>query len=209
MKEKSKIIALIGKCATGKTYYSLKLAKHPNVNRIISYTTRPRRDNETDGVDYHFLSDDEFDSRLKTETVYEQTEYIVDGKRFRYSTCSGVFSDNKINVMVINPHGLKQLIENEEIKKRLLVVHITADLKTRIERYLSREDKNNDDNKIYKRLTERLLQDEKDFEELNDIIKKEKIEWCEISNNDNDSVNDSTCIEFLFVLAQYYTHHKA
>ena len=33
--------------------------------RSVSATTRPPRDGETDGVDYHFLSDEEFQLRRK------------------------------------------------------------------------------------------------------------------------------------------------
>lgn len=35
---------------------------------VVSYTTRPKRENETDGIDYHFISKDEFMSRTKNAT---------------------------------------------------------------------------------------------------------------------------------------------
>ena len=41
------------------------LKRHPEYKYSISATTRPRRHYERDGVDYYFLSDDEFDRRLQ------------------------------------------------------------------------------------------------------------------------------------------------
>jgi guanylate kinase len=35
---------------------------------VVSYTTRPKRENETDGIDYHFISKDEFMSRTENAT---------------------------------------------------------------------------------------------------------------------------------------------
>jgi guanylate kinase len=32
----------------------------PNAKEIVSCTTRPIRDNEKDGVNYHYLTNDEF-----------------------------------------------------------------------------------------------------------------------------------------------------
>ena len=40
------------------------LATVPGLIFSISYTTRPRRSTETDGVDYVFISRDEFEKRL-------------------------------------------------------------------------------------------------------------------------------------------------
>ena len=58
---KIKIVALFGKSGAGKD--SLQrwiLSNIKNVNSIISYTTRPKRDYEFDGKDYYFVSNDFF-----------------------------------------------------------------------------------------------------------------------------------------------------
>ena len=46
---------------TGKTTVLKRLMKElPDVTFSVSYTTRPSRQDETEGVDYHFISRDEF-----------------------------------------------------------------------------------------------------------------------------------------------------
>jgi guanylate kinase len=46
----------------------------------VSATTRPPRPGEKDGVDYHFLTDDEFDKRLELGDFVEHARYS--GRRY-------------------------------------------------------------------------------------------------------------------------------
>ena len=52
--------------------------------RSVSATTRPPRNGETDGVDYHFLSDEEFDLRRKRGDFLECFQVFTQG--FWYGT---------------------------------------------------------------------------------------------------------------------------
>ena len=51
-----KIFCIMGKSATGKDtiYKSLLQNSDLKLNRIVSYTTRPIREGEEDGIEYHF-----------------------------------------------------------------------------------------------------------------------------------------------------------
>lgn len=49
------IIAIVGASGSGKTYFSRLLQNELNVFAIVSHTTRPRRENETEGKDYYFI----------------------------------------------------------------------------------------------------------------------------------------------------------
>ena len=63
MNKQYTIMAIMGKAGSGKDTLCRALLKEPeflNAKPIISCTTRPIRDNETDGVDYHFLTNEEF-----------------------------------------------------------------------------------------------------------------------------------------------------
>ena len=57
------------------------LAKYPQLAFSISATTRPKREKETDGIDYYFMSDGEFKQGLEEgefieyEEVYEDSYY--------------------------------------------------------------------------------------------------------------------------------------
>ena len=60
--DKIKILALFGKSASGKdSIQKWIVSNYPQLtNKIVSCTTRPPRSGEQDGVDYFFLSNEEF-----------------------------------------------------------------------------------------------------------------------------------------------------
>lgn len=54
------IYALLGKSCSGKTTVLNYLSKIHNQKKITAVTTRPIRKGEINGVDYHFIRDEEF-----------------------------------------------------------------------------------------------------------------------------------------------------
>lgn len=56
--------------------------RHPDVWLSVSVTTRPPRRGETDGVEYHFVDDAEFDRMVDFGELLEHAEYAG----FRYGT---------------------------------------------------------------------------------------------------------------------------
>ena len=71
-----KILAIMGKAGSGKDTLLHALLKEPvfaDAKPIISCTTRPIRDYEKDGVDYHFLTVDEFQNKVLNEDMIEAT----------------------------------------------------------------------------------------------------------------------------------------
>lgn len=54
---------LMGKSAAGKDTLLNKLVAQGKYKPIISYTTRPMREGETDGVEYHFVTETQFSKR--------------------------------------------------------------------------------------------------------------------------------------------------
>ncbi|GIV26520.1 MAG: guanylate kinase [Bacteroidia bacterium] len=78
-----KLIVFSGPSGSGKTSIVKKiLEKYPDLLGFsISATTRPKRENETDGKDYYFISKEEFERKIKNnefiewEEVYEGIYY--------------------------------------------------------------------------------------------------------------------------------------
>lgn len=65
----------------GKTTLSRRLlAEHAELRFSVSYTTRPRRTGEREGVDYHFVSDETFD-RMIAEGAFVEFA-VVHGRRY-------------------------------------------------------------------------------------------------------------------------------
>ena len=155
------IIVLVGKTASGKTTVANELCKH-GYKRIITYTTRPMRENETQDVDYHFISDEQFNKMVKNN---EFTEYK------RYNTAHGVWSYGSVvtseqelsddcYVIILTPQGLRDL--SKKIS-RYIAFYLNVSLESQLERLRKRGDEE-------QQIIKRLINDDKDFENVLDIV---------------------------------------
>jgi guanylate kinase len=71
-----KVFVITGPSGVGKgTLIRGLLARVPELELSVSATTRPPRPGEHDGVDYHFLSEEEFDRRLAAGEFIEHATY--------------------------------------------------------------------------------------------------------------------------------------
>ena len=74
-----KLVLFCGPSGSGKTtivHHLLK--KFPMMRFSISATTRPKREMETDGVDYHFLLPEEFRAKIANNEFLEWEEVYKD-----------------------------------------------------------------------------------------------------------------------------------
>jgi guanylate kinase len=84
----------------------LLLDRFPEMKLSVSATTRDPRPGEQDGVDYHFLSPDEFDERVETDDFLEWAEYAGN----RYGTLrSELERDAHPLVLEIEVQGARQV----------------------------------------------------------------------------------------------------
>ncbi|MGA2367991.1 MAG: guanylate kinase [Dehalococcoidia bacterium] len=70
-----RIIVISGPSGVGKdVVIDAIIGKNPNFHHIVTATTRKKRPGEVDGVDYHFLSKDEFMRKIDAEDFLEYAE---------------------------------------------------------------------------------------------------------------------------------------
>ena len=127
------MIILCGASASGKTVTALELQKKYGLKKAITTTTRDKRVGETDGVEYFFISKEEFQKRLAENKFVESSLY-----NGNYYGC-GIDQVSDEKVVVLDPNGLHSFkkLKNKNIVTFLLI----ADEKTRRERMVSRGDK--------------------------------------------------------------------
>ena len=66
---------LMGKSAVGKDTVQKELMTNADFERVVTATTRFMREGEQDGVDYHFMSDEQFKEDAANDKFIEYTEF--------------------------------------------------------------------------------------------------------------------------------------
>lgn len=129
-----KIVALVGKSGSGKDRILRELCANSDYHEIISNTTRPIRENEVDGVNYHYLTDEEF---LRKKDNGEMLE-TADFRGWHYGTSYDNLNENKVNIGVYNPTGYMSLLDNDNVEVYGIMVNCSN--KERVIRQLNREE---------------------------------------------------------------------
>ena len=97
------MIVLVGCSGSGKSTIQSYLTKMYGFESLISYTTRQPRDGEKDGIDYHFISEEEFLKKKEEGFFAEIGKY----REWLYGSAKEDCTNNK--VAVLTPHGLRQM----------------------------------------------------------------------------------------------------
>ena len=106
------MLIIIGKTCSGKTEVVSELEKI-GFKRFVSYTTRKRRRGEKKDVDYHFLTDDEFENRVSDGMIDMgiRTYTMADGKQVRYGYSSSDALLNDVDgVIILTPDAVSEAI---------------------------------------------------------------------------------------------------
>ena len=96
------MIILVGCSAAGKSTIEKLLVKE-GCSNIISYTSRPIRENELNHRDYHFVTKEEFENFKKNDFFGESTCY----NGWFYGIAKDDIEDN--GIAVVEPFGFRQL----------------------------------------------------------------------------------------------------
>lgn len=145
--------------ASGKDSTQKELIKM-GLKSVVSYTTRPPRPKEIDGIAYHFISKEEFLEKEKQGFFAETTSYnVASGDIWYYGSAVNDLTEDK--VIILNPEGLRQIKKVKSLKP--VSFFINADKTTLMDRAKKRGD-NTDE------VLRRLIADDFDFADINSYI---------------------------------------
>lgn len=151
------IVAIIGKAGSGKDTIQNELCKrNPEYHGIVSCTTRPIREGEMEGVNYFYLTKDEFAKKVYNGDMLEATVF----NDWCYGTMKSSLHDG-VNVGVFNPEGYDNLCSTLPDDVKVVGFFIDVNDKTRLLRQLNREE-----HPDVHEIVRRFGTDEADFEGL-------------------------------------------
>ncbi|MCI8527396.1 MAG: guanylate kinase, partial [Oscillospiraceae bacterium] len=137
-----------------------------NLHRIVLYTTRPIRAGETEGVDYHFVSDEELEAFQAAGKVIELRCYNTVNGVWKYFTVD----DDHMDLSKNNYLAIGTLVSYEKMKAyfgleavKTVYVEVADDI--RLIRAIERERKQAIP--AYQEMCRRFLADSEDFSEKN------------------------------------------
>ena len=142
----------MGKTASGKDTILNEIVKL-GYCKLVTYTTRPIRPGEVNGINYHFISTDDFQIKNKNGFFAETTSYkVASGETWYYG--SAIKDYDKDSVMIVNPDGIKKIRKINSLNP--IVFYIQADEDVIKERLRKRGDNP-------KEAERRIEADKKDF----------------------------------------------
>ena len=191
-----KIFCLMGKSSSGKDtiFKEISNKKELRLNPIVLYTTRPKRTNETNGVEYFFINEKELNKFEKEDKVIEKRVYHTVHGDWYYCTINDEQIDLESNnyLLITTLESYKSLKDYfGEDKVYPLYIHVEDGI--RLQRALDRE--KNQENPNFDELCRRFLADNSDFSKenlstlkINEFYTNKELEEC-INNIKKDILN--------------------
>jgi len=126
------MIVLVGASASGKTEIAKKMFEIFGYQKCVTTTTRPKRQNEIDGKDYHFFEHETFIESIKKDLFYEVSTYH---NHYYGIQKKDVFDQG---IVIVEPKGANTLID--KLNQEVYIVYIETSEALRQKRMLERGD---------------------------------------------------------------------
>lgn len=139
-------IVLVGQGASGKDVLVNFLIER-GLKKVVSYTTRPIRNNEKNGESYNFITEAEY-LMLERSNFFRYSETYID---FHYGVSYESIKNS--NLFIMTPSMVKALTKEE--RSEYYIIYLCIDEKIRKDRLKKRKD--------FDDVLRRLKADKKDF----------------------------------------------
>ena len=167
----SNIVVISGPSGSGKTTLIKKLkSEFPIINFSISHTTRKRRAEEVDGVDYYFIDEKKFKKMIEEGSFVEWAKVFDSYYGTSVAEVKEKSSGDRILLMDIDVQGAESI--KNKFKQSVLIFISPPNEKKLRERLVGREKK--EDNEVQTRLKHSKKEIERsgffDYQILNDEL---------------------------------------
>lgn len=181
------MLCLVGKTASGKDLIIKELTSKHDFKKMVTYSTRPKRKGEKDGVTYHYISEEDFLKKIDEGFFAEWKSYDTEFGKWYYGSAIEDYekADDK-TVIILTPDGYRDIVE--KLSNRPTAIYIYANNATIKKRLLKRGDDKNEAQR-------RLEHDNEDFKGIENEV--DRI----VYNNDGTDINEvvDKILEFMEV----------
>jgi guanylate kinase len=112
VKNKGKLVVISGPSGAGKSTICRQMLKRMDAVLSVSATTRAKSAQETEGVDYRFITREEFLGRVKRNEFLEYAEVFGNLYGTPRDTVVQVLNDGKTVILEIDVQGGRQVRQN-------------------------------------------------------------------------------------------------
>ena len=110
-----------------------KLISEFGFHENVTYTTRPMRKGEINGETYHFISDDEFNEKVKNGFFLEWQEYVTSDGIWKYGSSKESYENSgDKTIVILTPAGVKEVLKENYTAKIIYVFSNIQTIKKRL-----------------------------------------------------------------------------
>ena len=172
--EENILLILSSPSGAGKTTLTKKIQqKYQNFKISVSHTTRSPRDNEVDGVDYHFVTKKKFEDLIKNNSFYEYAKIFGNYYGTLKSNVDKLIKKNDL-LFDIDWQGTKQLSKFKNLN--LIKIYLTTNDKEELKKRLIKRNQNSK-KEVEKRLNS-FDEDTKHWNDYDYVIINKNLEVC-------------------------------
>lgn len=159
-----KIFYMMGKSASGKDTMYKRLLDAMELDTVLLYTTRPMREGETQGSEYHFVDETAF-ARMKAsgKMIESRTYKTVHGPWSYFTMDDGQLQLDTRSYLMLGTLESYVRVRAYYGEERVIPLYIEVEDGLRLQRALDRERKEAEPK--YGEMCRRFLADEADFSE--------------------------------------------
>ena len=120
------IFCIMGRTCSGKDSLVKALCeevgKKYNISPVVSYTDRPKRDNETEGVEHYFCTTERFNEikKIRKPAIMAYTQIKKDENSEGYQYMALIDDLEAHNIYIIDPNGYEDLQRRKKIVEHRL-----------------------------------------------------------------------------------------
>ncbi len=172
--EKNIMVILSSPSGAGKTTITKKIQQKYQTFKIsVSHTTRKPRQNEVDGVDYYFISQEKFKELIAEDKFYEYAKIFDNYYGTSKESVDTTIKNNDI-IFDIDWQGTKQLSKFKKLK--LIKIYIVPPNKEELKKRLIK--RNQDSSNEVERRFKAYDEDIKHWKDYDYVIINENLEDC-------------------------------